>query len=258
MGNVVISNTVVDMTRLETRPQQIFKRQIRKRYETFFPYFNRRVLLVVIHAETYEQIFENAAIAIETKADGILLINHTISGEELVAHYNRLQRAYPELWIGLNCLTLSPMELLQKVPDLYSLWTDSCGFGNDGEWLPGYEVLAGFQGLWFGGFAFKHQPQPTDIERDAHLASYFMDVMTTSGEATGKPAEYSKVQRIRQSIGQSTVLALASGVNAVNVKAYLPLVDCFIVASSVTDGNARLIRPKLVELVELVHSYEGD
>ena len=70
-----------------------------------------------------------------------------------------------------------------------------------------------------------------------------MDVVTTSGVATGKEAKISKIQLFRSSIGDKP-LALASGITVDNAKNYSE-VDCFMVATGINyDDNFYDIDPK--------------
>ena len=95
----------------------------------------------------------------------------------------------------------------------------------------------GWKGLYFGGTAFKKQriiPQEK-YEDAAKYATQFMDVVTTSGIATGIEADISKIKTFRSSIGDS-VLAIASGITVDNAKMY-SIADCFMVATGINYEN---------------------
>jgi phosphoribosylanthranilate isomerase len=74
--------------------------------------------------------------------------------------------------------------------------------------------------LYFGSIAFKGQPQPADLRTMTRLACLYMDVVTTSGEATGRAAEPAKLQVMHGEAGE-TPLGIASGITPDNVRAYL-------------------------------------
>ena len=45
---------------------------------------NKNALLIVIHAKNKEQVLRNSQIALEEVANGVFLINHSISFNELL------------------------------------------------------------------------------------------------------------------------------------------------------------------------------
>jgi predicted TIM-barrel enzyme len=70
-----------------------------------------------------------------------------------------------------------------------------------------------------------------------------MDVVTTSGVATGQEADVGKIETFRRAIGD-TPMALASGVTPENAAAYAD-VDCFMVATGINaPGNFYDIDPE--------------
>jgi predicted TIM-barrel enzyme len=69
-----------------------------------------------------------------------------------------------------------------------------------------------------------------------------MDVVTTSGIATGQEADLNKISTFRAAIGE-TALALASGITPENAASYKD-VDCFMVATGINEpGNFYDIDP---------------
>ena len=91
----------------------------------------------------------------------------------------------------------------------------------------------GWNGLYFGGTAFKKQRKvnPADYGKSAQIAGGLMDVVTTSGTATGNPAEISKIATFRSAL-PDTPIALASGITPENAANYA-MVDCFMVATGI-------------------------
>jgi predicted TIM-barrel enzyme len=88
--------------------------------------------------------------------------------------------------------------------------------------------------MYFGGVAFKKQ-RPVDAaqyRRSAGIALPFMDVVTTSGIATGHEAEDGKITDFRRGLGDAP-LALASGITPENAARYGRDVDCFLVATGI-------------------------
>ena len=93
---------------------------------------------------------------------------------------------------------------------------------------------SGWSGIYFGGIAFKKQRavDPADYLVSGQIAAQWMDVVTTSGVATGEAAEIEKIETFRQGVGAGT-LAVASGITPENVHDYAPYVDAILVATGI-------------------------
>ncbi len=216
-------------------------------------------LIVVIHIESEEQALRNARIAKNAGASGIFLINHRSSADSLLRIYGYVKMYCGNLWIGLNCLDLSPKEAVMQTPkDIAGLWIDDGGIKEDsddpaGEARELAELRArhGTRGLYFGGVAFKYQGECRDPARAARLAMPYMDVVTTSGEKTGSPPAIEKVRLMKRAIGDHP-LAIASGITAQNVREYIEYADYFLVATGVSDSDTELNAGKVEELARII------
>lgn len=212
-------------------------------------------LLAVVHAETADQVLRNADIALSGGADGIFLINHAISDQNLVACYHAARRRFGDAWIGLSFMRLSATDSVRLVPqDASGLWVSDAGVEESGPQPPDVPALsarrgaAGWSGLYFGGVAFKHQRPVTDPAAAAQAAVPFVDVITTSGAATGSAPSAAKIAALRAAIGGHP-LAIASGVSPENAHEYLGLVDCILAASSISASESELDPRRLAALV---------
>ncbi|MBL8554135.1 MAG: hypothetical protein JNL41_07645 [Phenylobacterium sp.] len=212
-------------------------------------------LLVVVHAETSGQVLRNVERALSAGADGVFLINHAIADDALVAAYRAARARFADAWIGLSFMRLSATSSLGLVPaDASGLWVSDAGTHEVAPQPPAVtgfadaRAAAGWGGLYFGGVAFKHQRPVSDPAAAARAAAPFVDVVTTSGSATGSAAPLDKVASMKAAIGPHP-LALASGVSAENFELYRPHVDCVLAASSVSDSEAELSPTRLSELV---------
>ena len=114
-------------------------------------------------------------------------------------------------------------------------------------------------GLYFGGTAFKKQRpvDPKDYDVSAMLAANYMDVVTTSGTATGNAAEISKITTFRSAL-PDTPIALASGITPYNALDY-KMVDCFMVATGINidDDFYNIDSEKLNQLISQCKKMEG-
>ena len=83
--------------------------------------------------------------------------------------------------------------------------------GGPGGYIAAIRAASGWQGLYFGGVCFKKQ-RPVDPalnEHSARIARPFMDVVTTSGIATGEATDLTKIADFRRGLGTAP-LAIAS------------------------------------------------
>ena len=174
----------------------------RQRFDTRFRH--PRVVLPVIHAATESQVLASAEIARSADADGVFLINHLGSCDQLFSMYAAARAQHSDWWIGINCLDLTALELLAEVgEDVDGVWADNADVDERRDTQPEAEAARrvasdrGWAGLYFGGVAFKYQRPVPDLERAARLARDYMDVITTSGPGTGQAAEPAKIAAIR-------------------------------------------------------------
>ncbi|MEM6890811.1 MAG: adenine phosphoribosyltransferase, partial [Pseudomonadota bacterium] len=174
---------------------------------------------------------------------------------------------HPSLWIGVNFLGVTGA---QAFPMLGTLLAEGCAV--DGYWADDAcidefgqndeaETIAqayrdsGWRGLYFGGTCFKKQRavDPAHYVDAAREACAFMDVVTTSGIATGHAADQNKIATFRRAIGDRP-LALASGITPENAASYSD-VDCFMVATGINlQDNFYDIDPeRLHRLLRITH-----
>jgi uncharacterized protein len=196
----------------------------------------RHAFLPVIHVEDEEQTIRNTKIAIEGGADGVFLINHRMTWRKLLTVYESVRRKMPATWIGLNCLDLG-QSAVQFVPSTTpGLWVDSAGVTDKGNTrardFARSRLASAWRGIYFGGVAFKYQPLVSDIAATALSAKEYVDVITTSGDQTGKPPSVEKIITMRRAIGDHP-LAIASGMTPDNIGNYLTA-DCFLVATGIS------------------------
>jgi predicted TIM-barrel enzyme len=207
------------------------------------------VVLPVIHVLDHEQTSRNIDIAIEKGAAGVFLINHDFDVDVFLPIIRSIRIKYPSLWLGVNFLAVTAKFAFPILSELGNTGTVVNGYWADdaridenrtAEDQPEAEEIllikqqCGWDGLYFGGTAFKKQRV---VDESLHLqsamiASRWMDVVTTSGVATGKEAGTDKVEIFRQGVGESA-LALASGITPDNVMLYAEYLDAILVATGV-------------------------
>ncbi len=221
---------------------------------------NKHVVLPVIHVETEEQTLNNAQIAHEAGADGVFLISMKgMSHRDLLKMHKTVKKEFATWWIGVNYLDLPTIAVFENVNNQVSgVWADNAHIN---EWVK-KQIYAeqisqarkesDWQGLYFGGVAFKYQEKVNNLKKAAQIAKYYMDVVTTSGSQTGSAPDLRKIEIMKEAAGDSP-LAIASGISPENVKSYLKCADCFLVATSLLKPGTENFDPsKVKKLIEIV------
>ena len=203
------------------------------------------VVLPVIHVLDAEQTARNIRVLIREGAAGCFLINHDFDVETFLPIVRQVRAAFPYLWIGLNFLAVTgrdafPIlgELAREGCPIDAYWADDAridehGNNTEAEEIAQIRSASGWNGLYFGGTAFKKQRpvDPAHWQASARQATPFMDAITTSGIATGEEADLTKIKDFRAGIGDRP-LALASGITPENARDYKD-VDAFMVATGI-------------------------
>lgn len=231
-----------------------------ERYRARF--HKKHTVLPVIHASTVDQALRNAQIAATAGAEGVFLVNHSISYRRLFGIHEEVHRQFPDLWIGLNCLDLNPT-WVTTYPEADGMWADDAGVREDRDFQSFAERIAQIQrqaygapvweGIYFGGVAFKGQRKvrPEHLADVARKAVPYMDVVTTSGPGTGIAADVEKIKTMKAAIGGAP-LAIASGITPENVHLYMPHADCFLVATGISEDFENLSLPLTKKLLDRV------
>ena len=225
------------------------------------------VVLPVIHVLDLPQIERNIERVVAAGAPGCFLINHNFGSEQFLPLVQAARGNWRDLWLGVNCLDLSAREAFERLADFQrsgcsidAYWADNGGIDPGGVTHPVAKsfskrrATSGWEGLYFGGTAFKYQREVTSDQyaRVALAASQFMDVVTTSGPATGEPVDPAKLAAFRGALPNHPI-AIASGVRLENAAA-LREADCFLVATSINQtGNFfEIDAARLQDLVQFV------
>ena len=208
------------------------------------------VVLPVIHVLDTAQTVENVRILIGEGAAGCFLINHDFEVEPFLPIIREVRSAFPTLWLGLNFLAVIGKDAFPVLGDLEregcaidAYWADDARIDETGEdpaeaaEIAKVRMTSGWDGLYFGGTAFKKQRpvDPAKWQSAAREAVGYMDVVTTSGVATGEEADLTKIRDFRSGIEEAP-MALASGITPENARSYAD-VDAFMVATGINKAG---------------------
>jgi len=227
----------------------------------------------VIHVQDTEQALRNLDVACAAGCPGVFLINHDFPMESLLPILREVRSARPDCWLGVNFLgqpgsaAFSVLGALgEEGCRIDAYWADDARIDERNDTQIEAEDIArirkesGWDGLYFGGVAFKMQ-RPVSEDKygvAARLSMPFMEVVTTSGIATGHEADLSKIETFREAIGEAP-LALASGITPENAHSYCGLVDCFLVATGINyDGDFYNIDPDRLDALLAITRSHGE
>jgi len=225
-----------------------------------------RVLLPVIHTVDRDLVMTSIRVAVAAGCRGVFVIDQEMAAADVLALVCEARDAHPDLWIGVNLLSRRPPQALAEALDacrgrIDGIWSDNAGIdlqaANEqpiAELFRAARSARAWRGLHFGGVAFKYQhPVATeDLGRLTALAAKYVDVICTSGPATGVAADVMKVCRMRAAT--DAPIALASGITAENVRDYLPYVDAYLVGTGIEERFG-VLDPRKVEA--LLCAMEG-
>ena len=207
------------------------------------------VVLPVVHVLDTQQTANNIRTAVCEGAHGVLLINHDFAIDKFLPILREVRAAFPLVWLGINFLATTAKEafpilssLAREGVPIDAYWADDARIDESESLDKQTEAIdiarmreeSGWNGLYLGGVAFKKQRlvNPADYTTAATLAQGYMDVVTTSGVATGAATDIEKVEVFRQACAD-TPLAVASGVSPDNAGDYVNRVDCIVVATGI-------------------------
>ena len=207
------------------------------------------IVLPVIHVLETGRTIKNISKIIRSGASGCFLINHDFGVEEFVPIIMQVRAKFPALWLGVNFLATTgdrAFPILEKLSSkncyIDAYWADDACIDENGENIKAKSISeirkkCNWEGLYFGGTAFKKQRSiPVNrYKESAAYATQFMDVVTTSGPATGKEVDLEKIRLFRSGV-KNKPLAIASGVSIENVVKYAD-VDCFLIATGINKTN---------------------
>ena len=208
------------------------------------------VILPVIHVLDDARIAANIDHIIDAGLKGCFLINHDFGIDAFLPVLEAIRDRHSDFWIGVNFLAVTGLKAFPVLADLDergvridAYWADDARIDEsavtqeEANNIAATRTDCGWKGLYFGGTAFKKQRpvDPKDYARAAGIAGGFMDVVTTSGIATGHSADLGKLAEFRGALPNRPI-ALASGITPDNATDY-DIVDCFMVATGINFEN---------------------
>lgn len=226
-----------------------------------------RVLLPVVHPVSRDAALASVDVAVTAGVKGVFVINQGMSEKQVLALMMEIRGRYPALWVGVNLLGFSPEEILERGLEagdgrLDGIWSDDAHIDEDAAQQPEAAAFVerrqavGWQGLYFGGVAFKYRREVPDARLGdaARFAGGYMDVVCTSGPGTGHEARVEKVAAMHAGLRPGSALALASGVTPDNVDRFLPYVHAYLVGTGIEETLGVLDPARVARLHSMIAS----
>jgi hypothetical protein len=217
----------------------------------------------VVHCREWTEAHFNAHLAAQCGCDGVFFISHgsltpsSIKGLARVFSEQALEKYPATFQVGVNFLGVDTALAFTFIEDCAGmLWYDDAAL-EDPFARAAYRACkyhGALKATCFGGVAFKYQRQPRSLVDEARKAVGKVDVLTTSGDATGEPPSLFKLASLAEGFGQK--IAVASGVTPMNVKPMLPFVEHILAATGISQDFYNLDINLCKRLVDVVRSQD--
>jgi len=217
-------------------------------------------IIPVIHIQNEHQVLINIERCRVQGIKSFFLICHDYGFEaidRLVNVASVVDMVFDDLWLGVNFLQLQNKGAVKKINDrdmrVDALWCDSGLIIGPGQYEEAKQLSEQLKAgkrsqnaIYFGGMDFKYQKAIRFQDRREVYAEAvkYIDVITTSGDGTGKAPTAVKLAAIREMIG-SHPMAVASGASADNREMMEKYADYILVATSITDPDEYINPEKL-------------
>ena len=213
-------------------------------------------IIPVIHTLNLKQVQYNVDICANNGVQDIFIISHEYRNpNDAIYHFRTyleyIKSKYSSMKVGVNFLQLPTYDAVQEAIKLNFdyVWADRSYLTEKSTLSIAENIFSDKKNIeYFGTVAFKYQNKEEDLIWSCEKAKNLMDVVVTSGSATGKSPNIDKIKNIREFIGDKP-LAIASGITTDNISLYKEYVDIFMVASSITDEYESIVEFKLKNLL---------
>lgn len=209
----------------------------------------------VLHIENDTQALKNAEIVANSNFDGtkgLFLIHHRKTYKHLQKTLFLIKDEFPTLFIGINALIFILIKFFDVFNDVDAIWCDDSGIPDNYSIYQNAHLLN--KAEFFGGVAFKYQSIVSNLEEAVTIANNIMDVVTTSGDGTGRHADVNKIKTMKSFCLKR--LGIASGITNENINTYLPDVDDFLVSTGINDDFYKFNSEKLNLMANTIFNYQ--
>lgn len=219
------------------------------------------ILLPVLACYTKNQFMDNIKNLYtyfkEGKISGIFILTTNIYYSDFISVYQEAKSKFPDFWIGVNLIGENIFKVLEFIKEYQpdGIWVDNSYLISDTnvgicELILNQIKKYNWKGLYFGGVMFKYTNSCNTFNPNIlKLAHQYIDVLTTSGDATGIEIKQEKLDLISDNVKDNICIAVASGINPTNIKNISKKSNILIVRTSIVDSDNNIDLEKLNELI---------
>ena len=223
-----------------------------------------KVFFPVLHPKSEEQMEINIAILKTQKPTHIALISNECTSAFLVNSAKKVKAALPYAFLLLNFVGESVYSLFKYLPQISGtvdgIMLDNCMIYQNSDNSDSilklfikHMIRAGMnEVVLFGGLYFKYQPHNGDYDVVLPRANHILDIICTSGNATGIAADSAKVKTIKSKT--SVPVALCSGITNENIVEMTNIVDVLMVGTFINDATEKINETNYLTLMQLFNS----
>lgn len=210
-------------------------------------------ILPVIHWKDRATALEQAKVARDCGADGVMLISHYGDDRPLGELGRTIKGLWPDFKVGLNFLADGPLDAAMAViaNGLDYVWADNCGVSSKGAGAEASQLAAMVEVdesiSVLCGVAFKCQADEPDPPKAALEALRAGFVPCTSGPRTGEPPAADKLKGMVERCGIS--VAVASGLTPEFIEELGPYLSHALVATGVSKDDWHFDAVRLTEFI---------
>jgi len=238
-----------------------YRKKIDKKAKVFNIFNTEKILLPVLSCKDDVQFINNIEKIYpyieDKKIHGIWITsaNCDISIiEKVIKWKNDLKK---NIWLGINLIGENIFKVLEfiKINNPDGIWIDNSYFNNETNFNIPEIILDQFEkmnwnGLYFGGVMFKYQSIDYLKKEILNKTHEYIDVLTTSGIATGTPIDIDKLNYIYDSTNEKIHIAIASGISSENILNIKEKCNIFLFRSSIVDIDNNILIDKINLLCE--------
>lgn len=211
-------------------------------------------IVPVIHHVDEKLSMYNAEMCAKNNAYGLFVISMEGDNLGLAALAKRIKNSFPQLKVGINLLGYTAIESIYEGLN-YSLdmtWSDSpvvtgSSISNEAKLIQ--KELNATEHLFFNSVAFKYQRVEKDVAQAVLNSQSLGFIPITSGEATGKAADLSKLKTMKEAL-KDYPLGIASGLTPDNVFEYIPFIEYGLVATGISKDFHTFDEFKLKDIIK--------
>ena len=191
------------------------------------------------------------------KISGAFIVSTNIEYPIFKLVYEEIKNKFPDFWLGVNLIGENIFKILEFIKEFHpdGMWIDNSYLNNKNDMGICDLILNqikkyNWTGLYFGGFMFKYSNSCNTYDSSLlKLTHQYMDVLTTSGDATGIEIKQEKLDFISDNVKENICIAVASGITPNNIKNIKSKCNIFIMRTSIINYLGNIDLEKLDQLI---------